>query len=653
MRAIEIIMALLFCVCTASGGVDIIITTDADLNDNGGKDEFVPLPDDGVSRTVYIWGASTTAAEAILEFNFDLDGSGSGLSFESVTPGPVFNAGLSETDLADLQFGWSAFLDPVQELSVLPTYTLFAAIDIAVAPGTAAGTPATLSLAGSDATMKNAANSDIRTAGTSRDLISVPPQCRSDRECDDRTPCTTDTCMASMCVFTPIEGCCVGDQDCDDGDVCTVDTCIGNTCEIMEVAGCCTSDITCDDDDPCTTDVCMENHCQNTTIDGCCSRDSQCDDGDACTTDSCESGSCTFVSIPQCCGSASQCDDRDPCTSDECVASQCQHDAIAGCCTADVECEDGSPCTMDTCLNNTCEQVELENCCLGDPECDDGDVCTSDTCIANNCKHARKPGCCNAANPCDDDDPCTMDECVAGACLHTAVTGCCQIDDECDDGDICTVDMCLANECWNNPLPQCCRQDVECEDQDPCSIDVCVRNNCEYMDVAGCCILAAECDDGLYCNGAELCRNNSCMDGGAPCGPDELCDEVNDRCTTCSDCEREGCGPGFWKQRHHYCHWILYHPLPPNAETFEDVFNVDTFGQKTLLDVLRQGGGKQNALGRQAVAAILNVQAVDYGLTAEEVIGVVQRAFASGELLETLELLEELNLQQCSLRQCR
>ena len=54
------------------GDATFVITTDSDLNDNGGVDQFVPLPPDGVTRTLYIWGASTGIQETIREFNFDL-----------------------------------------------------------------------------------------------------------------------------------------------------------------------------------------------------------------------------------------------------------------------------------------------------------------------------------------------------------------------------------------------------------------------------------------------------------------------------------------------------------------------------------------------------------------------------------------------------
>ena len=69
-------------------------------------------------------------------------------------------------------------------------------------------------------------------------------------------------------------------------------------------------------------------------------------------------------------------------------------------------------------------------------------------------------------------------------------------------------------------------------------------------------------------------------------------------------CEREpvGCTPGYWKQTHHFGNWTA--PFDP-ADPFSDHFE-NAFPGMTLLDVLKQGGGGQKALGRHLVAALLN-----------------------------------------------
>lgn len=73
-----------------------------------------------------------------------------------------------------------------------------------------------------------------------------------------------------------------------------------------------------------------------------------------------------------------------------------------------------------------------------------------------------------------------------------------------------------------------------------------------------------------------------------------------------------GCTPGYWKQTQHFDSWPDgYDP----DMLFVDAGFDDAFPGMTLLEVLEQGGGGLNALGRHTVAALLNaasgVSAVD------------------------------------------
>lgn len=64
----------------------------------------------------------------------------------------------------------------------------------------------------------------------------------------------------------------------------------------------------------------------------------------------------------------------------------------------------------------------------------------------------------------------------------------------------------------------------------------------------------------------------------------------------------EGCTPGYWKQRQHFDSWPdPYDPTDLFSEHFEDAFP-----GMTLVQVLGNGGGGLNALGRHTVAALLN-----------------------------------------------
>ena len=108
----------------------------------------------------------------------------------------------------------------------------------------------------------------------------------------------------------------------------------------------------------------------------------------------------------------------------------------------------------------------------------------------------------------------------------------------------------------------------------------------------------------------------------------------------------EGCTPGFWKQPHHFGHWPA--GLSPD-DLFCDVFGVGPC--VTLLDALKTGGGGFKALGRHAVAALLNAadDDVNFDLTEAEVIALVQAAYASGDPEDAKDLLESENEQGCPL----
>jgi len=69
--------------------------------------------------------------------------------------------------------------------------------------------------------------------------------------------------------------------------------------------------------------------------------------------------------------------------------------------------------------------------------------------------------------------------------------------------------------------------------------------------------------------------------------------------------DEEGCRtPGFWGQKNSLKTWPKTGLSPDDR--FELVFNLKTTFGPTLLDVLKGHGGGTNALGRHAVAALLN-----------------------------------------------
>ena len=121
--------------------------------------------------------------------------------------------------------------------------------------------------------------------------------------CDDKNPCTDDSCKAG-------QGCehKANAEPCNDGDECTVDEeCSGGKCTGTK--------LDCDDHKPCTTDTCDK-------VKGCQHADNTdpCEDGNPCTAgDACNGGGCVAgTRVFGCCQSGADCDDDDPCTVESC-----------------------------------------------------------------------------------------------------------------------------------------------------------------------------------------------------------------------------------------------------------------------------------------------------------------------------------------------
>jgi hypothetical protein len=110
----------------------------------------------------------------------------------------------------------------------------------------------------------------------------------------------------------------------------------------------------------------------------------------------------------------------------------------------------------------------------------------------------------------------------------------------------------------------------------------------------------------------------------------------------------EGCDDRFWKNDKNFPLWTRYSP----NTSFDGTFGVaSTFGG-TLLDVLEQGGGGEKALGKHAVAALLNAAspAVRYAYTEGQIIQMVNDAYGSENFDPVRKELEQANKQGCPLR---
>jgi len=113
----------------------------------------------------------------------------------------------------------------------------------------------------------------------------------------------------------------------------------------------------------------------------------------------------------------------------------------------------------------------------------------------------------------------------------------------------------------------------------------------------------------------------------------------------------EGLTPGYWKQHHHFDDWFDFQP----GDHYVDVFMLDPGdepGDLTLIEALKRGGGGNKALGRHAVAAILNAAHpnIDYDLTFTEIKAAVQDAYAADDFESLKDELDELNNQGANLK---
>ncbi len=328
-------------------------------------------------------------------------------------------------------------------------------------------------------------------------------------ECDDKDPCTTDSCdKAKGCVTAPAND----GIGCDDGDANTgPDTCSAGKCKPGPKLSTCKADVDCDDKDACTDNKCDTGtgKCSNPT-----KTDAKCDDGDACTAgDKCGDKDGKAACLP---GAATKCDDGNGCTTDSCDSKTgCSNKAV----TDGVSCDDGAKCTpSDTCTAGKCvagkpvvcseyKACQINACdkatgkCAFTPQksgddCDDQDICT----VGTQCKdNAGKLECVGGTkDDCDDKNVCTKDSATCDpqkGCTHDPQSG------GCDDGKKCTQgDACKDGKCSG--------QAKNCDDKNTCTADSCdeAKGGCQYNNAEE----GAKCDDGDACTTTDVCKSGKC-----------------------------------------------------------------------------------------------------------------------------------------------
>lgn len=398
--------------------------------------------------------------------------------------------------------------------------------------------------------------------------------------CDDKNPCTNDTCDSGVgCVALPNAAACDDLSACTSGDICKDGACVGPQIKVCNDANPCTNDAcnsktgctisnnvaACDDGLLCTTgDVCSAGVCAGLGKKVCddgnvCSSDKcdpivgcvftplnagNCNDGNLCTLqDVCVAGKCTGFG-------AKVCSDGNACTADSCdaLSGACLFAVIVGCggnCNIDADC----PVSQNTCVVNFCD-IALKKCAkttLADGvKCDDGNKCTAgDVCVGGNCAKGK-------VTACDDLNTCTTDFCdpLNGNCAHVNNIGACDDGSKCTSGDFCAYGKCTAGntvacndsnpctsdsceaatgKCTATPIPGCvtiCKIDSDCaKSANPCQVNYCNAGACANKAAAN----FTPCNDGDACSAQDLCAAGVCQGTNfIVCNDNNLC--TDDSC---------------------------------------------------------------------------------------------------------------------------
>lgn len=352
--------------------------------------------------------------------------------------------------------------------------------------------------------------------------------------CDDKDPCTFDSCLGNACTNTKL-----ADGSVCGGPACLPDVCVAGACVLGDKISpdSCYIGATCYAagaflaDAPCQRCVPTQFQAKWSAIAA-----GPCNDGDACTT----GDNCTIAAV--CAGVATKCADSNPCTSDDCLVTtgSCVHLPAAG------TCQDADPCTTgDACVSGACNGK-------GKLACDDGNGCTLDECVTGlGCKHTPQDG-----GPClADTDPCTQDICKAGACVAVPLASKCVIGGTCvpanqtaADNPCLVCDPSKSKSGWTTLSGVPCSDDNECTFSDTCATGQCIgefgscndKNDCtkDSCSPATGCVYAptsGTCDDANACTLNDHCSAASCV--GTPVLP-----------ASCGDgnpCTDDSCAPSF------------------------------------------------------------------------------------------------------------
>jgi len=382
--------------------------------------------------------------------------------------------------------------------------------------------------------------------------------CFGDLDCDDRNPCTTDSCVYESagdnglgCRHTPVAGCtaCTDHGDCDtpDGSLCGgFQVCDDGMCETR----------------PFTADISQGPVC----VQASCSSAEECGTlGDALVACSVDTGDCLFFPARGPCDSVDQCLTTEPCErASACTDGQCVFEPIPSCtpqaCTSAAECDDGKLCNVDWCDSGTCLHFDGALCCDSVSDCASQlappfrDDCRTRACTpSGTCIYASIDESALCGERCESDGDCertctdltdpgtgaVVGERCESFCL---VEGTCSAESPCESG-VCdiregeTQGRCLVCYDWPCAEAKCsatgrcvwftgdcvgCDGAEDCADTDPCTFDSCVAGRCQHLPDPVCTPIA--CDADTVCDNGDLCQIGVCLSGACVFLPNPACE---------------------------------------------------------------------------------------------------------------------------------
>lgn len=388
----------------------------------------------------------------------------------------------------------------------------------------------------------------------------IPNCCSEDSDC---APLEADRCHQAVCCQPPLGGDCTdpGPQP-----ECCPDLAPGDSavCAVDTIPGCCLDDCDCDDRDPCTTDSCCEEvggcdggsvdfaTCLHVPIPNCCISSADCQTPPP--------PACSFA---QC---IRQEDGPDPCdTTPPPLGSPldlphglCVTDALPGCCVDDADCaaQTGSACYE---CNGDSVCVRVDGCCDIDTDCPFlGDPCQGPSCCLDplGCAPASG-GAAVGENECYYEglaaECCVPGEAGNTYCVDNLLGDCCGANGRCATGAAACAPPCTMLPV--DAQDAFCRFELGFDVGDEC-IDVACDpvEGCQATELGSpglpCCLGPEDCDDGLDCTD-DICT----LVGGGPSYPtclnprNQIIDSEDvDICGVCSgmpdDTERQ-CDYGF------------------------------------------------------------------------------------------------------------